>query len=149
MKNRIIVKSEVEFDKWFKNNFKKLGYNNIIKKNKNKFPDYIMQKGNKELRVELELRLSNFMLHKHSIKGVDEVLCINKDSKLPVKTIEIKELTYEPDKVKRVSIILDDYQLELLKSLKGFGKKEAEKVKNILLAYLSEKGYLEDFQSDR
>ena len=46
---------------------------------------------------------------------------------------------------KRVSISLDDDQVELLKRLKGFGKKDAEKVKNILLAYLSEKGFMEDF----
>lgn len=46
---------------------------------------------------------------------------------------------------KRVSISLDKDQEELLKKLKGFGTKEAEKVKNILLAYLSEKGFMEDF----
>jgi hypothetical protein len=45
---------------------------------------------------------------------------------------------------KRVSISLDQQQVSLLNSLKGFGTKEAEKVKNILLAYLSEKGYLND-----
>jgi len=47
--------------------------------------------------------------------------------------------------VKRVSISLDKEQLKLLYSVKGFGNKEAEKVKNIMLAYLSEKGYLKDF----
>jgi hypothetical protein len=46
--------------------------------------------------------------------------------------------------VKRVSISLDEEQLRLLDSIKGFGKKEAEKVKNIMLSYLSEKGYLEE-----
>lgn len=46
---------------------------------------------------------------------------------------------------KRVSISLDKEQVNLLKSVKGFGSKEAEKVKNILLAYLSEKGYLKEF----
>jgi hypothetical protein len=46
---------------------------------------------------------------------------------------------------KRVSISLDVEQVKLLKGLKGFGTKEAEKVKNILLAYLSEKGFMEDF----
>jgi hypothetical protein len=45
--------------------------------------------------------------------------------------------------VKRVSISLDKEQLYLLDSIKGFGTKEAEKVKNIMLAYLSEKGYLD------
>lgn len=46
---------------------------------------------------------------------------------------------------KRVSISLDPEQIKLLYSVKGFGKKEAEKVKNIFMAYLSEKGYLAEF----
>ena len=50
---------------------------------------------------------------------------------------------------RRVSISLDKEQLKLLHSVKGFGKKEAEKVKNILLAYLSEKGYLEKFNKKK
>ncbi|MCK5283453.1 MAG: hypothetical protein KAK00_08670 [Nanoarchaeota archaeon] len=45
--------------------------------------------------------------------------------------------------VKRVSISLDREQIKLLHSIKGYGLKEAEKVKNIMLAYLSEKGYLQ------
>ena len=47
--------------------------------------------------------------------------------------------------VKRVSISMDKEQVKLLNSVKGLGSKDAEKVKNILMAYLSEKGYLEDF----
>jgi hypothetical protein len=46
---------------------------------------------------------------------------------------------------KRVSISIDREQAKLLAQLKGMGNKDAEKVKNILLAYLSEKGYLEKF----
>ena len=46
---------------------------------------------------------------------------------------------------KRVSISLDEEQMRLLDSVKGFGSKEAEKVKNLMIAYLSEKGYLEEF----
>jgi len=47
--------------------------------------------------------------------------------------------------VKRVSISLDEEQVKLLELVKGFGSKDAEKVKSILLAYLSEKGYLDEF----
>ena len=43
---------------------------------------------------------------------------------------------------KRVSISLDEEQIKLLEFVKGFGTKDAEKVKNILMSYLSEKGYL-------
>jgi hypothetical protein len=46
---------------------------------------------------------------------------------------------------KRVSISIDKEQEHLLKKLKGYGTKDAEKVKNILLAYLSEKGFMEEF----
>jgi len=49
---------------------------------------------------------------------------------------------------KRVSISLDEEQIELLHQVKGFGTKEAEKVKNILMAYLSEKGYLKQFNEN-
>lgn len=47
--------------------------------------------------------------------------------------------------VKRVSISLDAEQVKLLENIKAFGTKDAEKVKNILMAYLSEKGYLDHF----
>jgi len=48
--------------------------------------------------------------------------------------------------VKRVSITLDDEQARLIRDIKFLGRKEAEKVKNIVIAYLSEKGYLKDYQ---
>jgi hypothetical protein len=50
---------------------------------------------------------------------------------------------------KRISISLDKEQQDLLKRIKGFGNKDAEKVKNLLLAYLSEKGYIEEFNKKR
>lgn len=49
---------------------------------------------------------------------------------------------------KRVSISLDKEQIRLLSLVKGFGTREAEKVKNILIAYLSEKGYLKEFNKN-
>ena len=51
--------------------------------------------------------------------------------------------------VKRVSISLDKEQVQLINFVKGFGTKDAEKVKNILMSYLSEKGYLEDFNKKK
>jgi len=53
------------------------------------------------------------------------------------------------DESKRIGIVLDDNQLETLKRIKGFGTKDAEKVKNLLLAYLSEKGYIKEFNKKR
>jgi hypothetical protein len=47
--------------------------------------------------------------------------------------------------VKRVSISLDEEQANLLGRVRAFGTRDAEKVKAILLAYLSEKGYMKEF----
>ena len=39
-------------------------------------------------------------------------------------------------------VTLDDEQYEILKQLKGLGLKDAEKIRNIVIAYLSEKSYI-------
>jgi hypothetical protein len=48
--------------------------------------------------------------------------------------------------VKRIMVTLDDEQYEIIKRLKGFGAKDAEKIRNIVIAYLSEKSYLKTSQ---
>ena len=48
--------------------------------------------------------------------------------------------------VKRIMITLDDDQYEILTALKGFGMKDAERIRNIVVAYLSEKSYLKNAQ---
>ncbi|MGB9960018.1 MAG: CopG family transcriptional regulator [Candidatus Bathyarchaeales archaeon] len=48
--------------------------------------------------------------------------------------------------VKRIMVTLDDEQYEIIKKLKGFGTKDAEKIRNIIIAFLSEKSYLKAFQ---
>ena len=136
-----IIKSEKELVNWFKKNYVSLGYTGIQKENKNSFPDFIMIKGSKEINVEIELRTSHFLLHKHSIDQVDEIICIEDDVKLDKPIKVLKNFVYEPRKAKRVSIILDDEQLKVLNSIKGMGTKDAEKVKSVFIAYLSEKGY--------
>lgn len=50
---------------------------------------------------------------------------------------------------KRVAVSLNKEQLRILRSMKFFGKKDAEIVKAILLAYISEKGYLEKVNKKR
>jgi len=44
--------------------------------------------------------------------------------------------------VKRIMVTLDDEQYKILQGLKGFGSKDAEKIRNIVIVYLSEKSYL-------
>ena len=48
--------------------------------------------------------------------------------------------------VKRIMITLDDEQYEIIKRLKGFGTKDAEKIRNIIIAFLSEKSFLKSLQ---
>ena len=50
--------------------------------------------------------------------------------------------------VKRIMVTLDDEQYEILKKLKGFGTKDAEKIRNIVIAFLSEKSYLKSLQEE-
>jgi hypothetical protein len=135
------IRSEKEFANWFKKNYSELGYTRIYKENKNSFPDFVMVREGKKVNVEIELRSSHFILHKHPISEVDEIICIDDDVKLNKPVIEVKKFVYQPRKSTRISIALDDEQTKVLKSLKGLGVKDAEKVKNIFLAYLSEKGY--------
>jgi hypothetical protein len=44
--------------------------------------------------------------------------------------------------VKRIMLTLDDEQYKIIQSIKGFGTKDAEIAKNIIIAYLSEKSYI-------
>jgi hypothetical protein len=41
-------------------------------------------------------------------------------------------------------VTLDDEQYAILRGIKGLGTKDAEKVRNILIAYFSEKGYVKE-----
>jgi len=41
--------------------------------------------------------------------------------------------------MKRIQVNLDEEQLKIIRELKGFGKKDAERLKNIVIAYLAEK----------
>lgn len=45
---------------------------------------------------------------------------------------------------KRYMVTLSDKQAKLLHELELFGDKDSEKIRNILLSYLSEKSYLKD-----
>lgn len=49
---------------------------------------------------------------------------------------------------KRVSISLDQDQVKLLHSIKGFGTKEAEIVKAVFLSYLAEKGFINNLNKE-
>lgn len=44
--------------------------------------------------------------------------------------------------VKRVMVTLDEEQYQIIQGIKGLGTKDAEKLRNIIIAYLSEKSYI-------
>jgi len=86
----IRIRNELDFINWFKKNYQKLGFSKILKSNPNGFPDFIMLEGDKKVRVELEIKSSNFNLHNHPIKDVDKVICIIEDIKLDVPIIKVE-----------------------------------------------------------
>ena len=85
------IKNEFELRNWFKKNYKSLGFSKILKDNSKGFPDFIMLEKGKKVRIELEIKSSNFILHKHSSKEVDKVICIYKDVKLDIPVIELQD----------------------------------------------------------
>ena len=111
--NREIIASEAEFKNWFEKNFENAGYSKIIKDNKGRFPDFIMLKENKKVGVELETVSSNFILHKHDIKKVDELVCIKEDVKIPITTIVLNQLKYE-SRIERISATIDKKTKEMI-----------------------------------
>jgi len=95
-----IIKNEEDLSKWFIKNYEKLGYTKIIKDNNGAFPDFIMLRNKKEVRVELEMHSSNFKIHKHNIDGVDEIVCLKRTANYnpQLRIIEMKEFTEKEPK---------------------------------------------------
>lgn len=83
----IKIRNEKDFENWFKKNYKKLGFSKIIRYNQQRFPDFVVMQGNKKVKIELEIKSSNFLLHKHPINKVDKVICIEKDADLNIPII--------------------------------------------------------------
>ncbi len=50
---------------------------------------------------------------------------------------------------KRVLVTFDEDQVKIIQSLKGFGTKDAEIVRSIVMAYLSEHDYIKQASIDR
>lgn len=100
------IKTELEMRKWFEKNFRNLGYSAIIKKDAGIFPDFIMKRNGKYIKVELETLSSNFILHNHDINKVDEVICIKNDVNLNLPIIELKQLEFVP-RFRRISATVE------------------------------------------
>ena len=92
-KKRVIkIRHESDLRNWFKKNYKLLGIDKIIKSNTKKFPDFLVMEKGKKIKVELETRSSNFILHNHPVGKNIKVVCIIEDKKLKVPTIKIEKL---------------------------------------------------------
>lgn len=87
--------SEIEFRKWFEENYTIFGFEDIIESKRTEFPGYKVLKDGEELNVELETLSSNFITHGHDPEKVDIVICLIEDEELPVKTIEITEFEFK------------------------------------------------------
>jgi len=85
----IKIRNESDFRNWFKKHYHKLGFSEIIKSNSNCCPDFVMLEKGVNVRVELEVKSSNFYLHNHSIDDVDKIVCAIKDVEIPVPIIEV------------------------------------------------------------
>ena len=113
-----VINSEKELKKWFEKNFEKLGYTKIIRKDEGVYPDFILLKNKREVKVELETQLSHFLLHKHNVKEVDEIVCVEKDIKLElgIPIIQVRELKYVP-RVARLSATVEPDTIKTISKL--------------------------------
>ena len=51
--------------------------------------------------------------------------------------------------VVRIMVTLDKEQYEILKKVKGMGTKDAEKIRNILIAWLAEKSFIKEANQNK
>lgn len=113
MKKDIFIRNEKQFAEWFKKNYTRLGYQKIVRKDIKTCPDFIMLKDGKEVGVELETLSSNFVLHKHDLNKVDEIVCLIKDLELGKPILVAKEAKHKIPIT--VSIKIDEEVLKMAK----------------------------------
>ena len=127
----IKIKSELEFSRWFEKNFKNLGFDRIIKRDDGRFPDFILERKGKEIRVELETLSSNFILHKHDPSKVDEVICIKNDFEIGLPTSSVKSLDFIGGK-KRLSATVEKSTVNIIDALIKTRKYRISNFRNFL-----------------
>lgn len=100
------IYNESDLRAWFRQNFKELGFDSILRIHEH--GDYICTKNGKEVRVELELKSSNFLSHGHNPKEIDILVCVEQDVIIPVPTIiiSLKLSTVSIEKLSKVHTAL-------------------------------------------
>lgn len=133
------ITCEKELSKWFIKNHKSLGYEEIVRNNNGRFPDFTMKKDGKEIGVELETLSSNFILHKHNPKKCDEIVCVRNDKEIGINTIEISELNFTPKIVRVSATIEEDTHEKLMEIMKrGNYRNMSHAVESIILSFKEE-----------
>ena len=139
-KKKEVIKNESEMKKWFIKNYKKLGYSGIARKDVGQCPDFIMVKNGQKLGVELETVASNFLLHKHDLNKVDEIICVVRDVNLDKPVIKINELKFVGSPNIKVTLSID---IKVYNKFQTFCEKNAfalSKKVEIFMRKMSEKG---------
>jgi len=96
-----VIHDERGFREWFVSNHQKLGYNKILESYLTETPDFIMLKGDKRVKVELEIFSKNARAHK--INEIDEVVCFRESCvDVPWPVIEVKEVRYRKIRKRRI-----------------------------------------------
>lgn len=86
----IKIRDEIDLQNWFKKNHMKLGIEKILKCDSKGCPDFIVLENGKKVKIEFEIKSSNFILHGHKRSEVDKVICIKKDVELDIPIIELR-----------------------------------------------------------
>jgi hypothetical protein len=66
-----------------------------------------------------------------------------------LKEYMTKEINQSANSRKLVNVAFDEDQIKIIRSLKGFGTEDAEIVRSIVMAYLSEHNYIKQASIDR
>jgi len=82
---------EKDLRRFFEENFRKLGYDRILKSSLSSSPDFVMEKGGEEVKVELELNSQHFYKHRHDPSEVDELIFVRGKHPSGVKSTRIPE----------------------------------------------------------
>lgn len=82
--------NETHITDWFEENYKRLGFVEMLKCPRNRTPDYkVLDDKGKKVGVEIEILSSGFLSHKFNVDKVDVVVCAKKDIELIKPIIEL------------------------------------------------------------
>ena len=84
-----------------------LGYE--VLSSRTEFPDYIIRRGGKLMRAEVEVKASNFFRHGHPLDNCDMIICYENDLwyHIPLKVIELKDFIEVEEEAEEVGLILN------------------------------------------